>query len=133
MPNKRQETSQTAQALVKEKLRLRGYEFVSEKHPFTVARRGGNPFRVVVAGLSAGQSAWPPISRDGENLFYVLVSLGKHPDPHRFFVMTQNELNKETAAYRDKVKEDGTPKSKNGAGPLLKYLDKYENKWETLP
>jgi len=134
MPSKGQETRRKARERVEAELRLQGYKVNSEKHPFIVALPGENPFYVVVAGVT-DNDCWPIRKRKPtDNLSYVLVRIDKY-DNTRFFVMTQDEVNREIDIYCNTPKRDGTPRSKKEPGPglTLKQAKPYENKWETLP
>jgi len=105
---KRQRTQWAAQFLAASELVRRGYavSFTMGNHTPMADLMVGNPdtgqqFWVDVKGLSAPNSFPIGNKKDLENLFYILVLVGKDRSQDQFFVMTQTDVKAEIKKYND--------------------------------
>jgi hypothetical protein len=88
-------------------------------------------FHVDVKGLSSN-SDWLIRYRENviENLYYILVRIGKAYGEDRFFIMRHSDVNKELKAYYDKRGVSVTEKAAQGFS--FKQAMPYENRWDIL-
>jgi len=90
-----------------------------------VASPKGTHFKVQVKGFSS-QTSWlvQNLNKENKDLFWILVSI-LEGEPARFFILNNQEIKKRWRAVEDT--DDKAP-----SGLLSKYVDRFENCWETL-
>lgn len=69
----------------------------------------------------------------GRDLFYIFVYLNEIGQKPRFFVLRSEEARKEWDEYYVKHPKEGRKPTDYGLGTSFRSIEKYENKWETLP
>lgn len=134
-------TQWAAQFAVASELCKRGYEvaFTMGNHPsvdLMVTSPAGLPFHIDVKGLYR-KNYWvvkPKVTKP--NLFYVFAFV---PDgaANQFFVLTQNEVNREIILQDEMAWKRAEAKGKSGgaAFPCIAWRDaeSYRDRWAILP
>jgi hypothetical protein len=135
-----QSTQWTTQFLAAAELCRRGYVVTftmgncTQDYDLIVVSPGGKPFLVDVKGLSSNADWLIRKKSSIEGLYYILIRIDKqNKNEDRFFIMSQDDVNKELDKYYSKPKKDGTVKSNTAQGFGFKQAEEYENKWGILP
>lgn len=140
------QTQWAAQFGLASELCKRGYQvaLTMGNHPVVdlmVVSPGGVGFSIDVKGLHKRNFWLVKPKRKKTNLYYVLALVPGLPDPapSRFFVLTQDEVNREVPRHLKRIARErtkkGLPIDKVGTFPGLSwsFTEPFEDKWEKLP
>jgi hypothetical protein len=131
------QTQWAAQFAVASELCRRGYEvaFTMGNHPcldLMVYSPKNLPFAVDVKGLYK-KNFWLVREQTArKELFYVFAFVPSGT-PSRFFVLTQEQVNKSIQENFGRAKGKGRDLDKIRPGVAWKYVETFENRWDSLP
>jgi len=136
-------TQWTAQFAVASELCKRDYQvaFTMGNHPkvdLMVISPSGAKFAIDVKGLYK-RNFWVVSTKDQlQDLFYILAFVPDY-EPNQFFILSQEEVNREVPLHLDRVKAErlkkglSIEKSDRFQGLLWSVAEKSKDRWDKLP